>query len=342
MLTERPGRWPGGARCAVSLTFDCDADSLLHVALGARARTALSALTWLQYDEIGVPRIVEMLGRLGLRQTFFVPAWCLDRYPAVFEQVVSSGHEIAAHGFLHESPSSQTPTGEEYWLERSADVIESFTGQRPRGFRAPWCDLSDRTINLLATHGFVYDSSLQNDDLPYILRSAEGDIVELPTDLTIDDWSQYAHVYALDFLMQPKAPTDAIAVWQAEFDAAYEMGGMFVAVLHPFVSGRPARARALETFVEYIASRDGIWIAPMEEIASHCRQRSADGAELARLREWPPYATDVLRDLNRTVDSPDACMLQKTAHGSEHADQRLQDADREPRGVKPLTGSSLP
>ncbi|MYD99854.1 MAG: ribulose phosphate epimerase, partial [Alphaproteobacteria bacterium] len=31
-MIRNPIPWPGGARCAVAITFDMDADSLIHIA----------------------------------------------------------------------------------------------------------------------------------------------------------------------------------------------------------------------------------------------------------------------------------------------------------------------
>ena len=48
--------------------------------------------------EVAVPRLVEIFRRLGMRQTFFVPGWCLEHYPKATRLLVDNGHEIAHHG----------------------------------------------------------------------------------------------------------------------------------------------------------------------------------------------------------------------------------------------------
>ena len=48
--------------------------------------------------------------QFGMRQTFFLPAWCMERYPASVEAILKDGHEIGHHGYLHERPN-ELPTG---------------------------------------------------------------------------------------------------------------------------------------------------------------------------------------------------------------------------------------
>jgi len=40
---------------------------------------------------------------------------------------------------------------------------------------------------------------------------------------------------------------------------------------HPFLSGRPSRAAALEALIEYVRSHDDVWVAPLGAIAEHVR-----------------------------------------------------------------------
>lgn len=81
-LIRNPIPWPNGAKCACCLTFDMDADSLIHVEYPNDGHRRVSAISMLRYGPtVAVPRIVETYRRLGIRQTFFVPAWCIEQYP---------------------------------------------------------------------------------------------------------------------------------------------------------------------------------------------------------------------------------------------------------------------
>src|SRR5262249_34550020 len=153
----------------------------------ASAHTRVSAMSMLRYGpEIAVPRVVELYKRFGMKQTFFLPAWCMERYPAAVETILEGGHEIAHHGYLHEHPNAMPLAKERYWLERASEVIVRMTGRKPRGIRVPTYKFSINTLDLLAEHGFEYDASLMGDDIPYILSGDKGTVVELPSHYALD------------------------------------------------------------------------------------------------------------------------------------------------------------
>ena len=58
-------------------------------------------------------------------------------------------------------------------------------------------------------------------------------------------------------MMPVKSTTQAHGVFREEFDAAWEYGGLWVSVWHPFLSGRLARAHAVKTLIEYMHDKGG-------------------------------------------------------------------------------------
>jgi peptidoglycan/xylan/chitin deacetylase (PgdA/CDA1 family) len=103
-MIQNPVPWPDGARCAVALTFDMDADSILHLEHPEDSISRVSAISMLRYGpEVAVPRIVETYKRFGIKQTFFVPAWCIEQYPRAVETMLEGGHEVA-HRHFTETP----------------------------------------------------------------------------------------------------------------------------------------------------------------------------------------------------------------------------------------------
>ena len=64
-----------------------------------------------------------------------------------------------------------TPEQEEAVLMKSIELIEELTGEKPRGYVAPWWEFSNVTNELLVKNGFKYDHSLMhNDYTPYFVR----------------------------------------------------------------------------------------------------------------------------------------------------------------------------
>ena len=241
--------WPNGARCAVSITFDVDADSLLFLDDPEGGHRHVGFQSWLRYDEVAVPAILRMYERLGLKQTFFFPGWCLERYPDLGTAVAEGGHEVAAHGYLHELAHTLEPALERELMHRTLAICESVTGTRPSGWRGPRYTFSDRTADLIAEAGLSYHSGLMGHHLPHLVKTDRGSFIELPVDRASDDWPQYVVSPEFGYFIPIRAPDVAFGTFGAEFEAAYEQGGLWIAVWHPFVSGRPSRLAAIERFL---------------------------------------------------------------------------------------------
>lgn len=287
-MISNPVPWPNGARCAAAITFDMDADSLVHVALPDKAPDLVATTSMLRYGpEIGIPRILETYRKLNIRQTFFVPAWCAEQHPSAVEAILAAGHEVALHSYIHELSYDMPREEEHYWLQRAIAALTKVTGARPRGWRAPMYSFSRHSADLLIDEGFSYDASLMGDDLPYLLETDAGRLVELPAHWGMDDYPQYAHKPDLDYMMPIKAPSDAVRNYREEFEAHYACGGLWVCVWHPFLTGRLARWWHIEKMLEEIRARDDVWFAPMEEIATHVRACVQNGSYSPRIDRVP-------------------------------------------------------
>jgi peptidoglycan/xylan/chitin deacetylase (PgdA/CDA1 family) len=290
-VIRRPVSWPNGAQVAVAITFDMDADSLVHIEHPRDSITRVSTISMLRYGpEVAVPRILEGYRRFGLKQTFFVPAWCIEHYPDAVAAMATDGHEVGFHGYIHEPPNQLSREEEHYWMQRSIEVIEQHTGQRPRGNRSPLYNFSIHTAELLAEEGFLYDSSLMGDDVPYLLGTPRGELVELPVSWATDDWPPYVHSIDLDYMFQILPPDRAMEVFMAEFEAARTVGGaLWIGVWHPFVSGRLSRWLRIEKMIEYMLGTGEVWFARLEDIARHVLALRERGEYDIRIDRLPYY-----------------------------------------------------
>jgi peptidoglycan/xylan/chitin deacetylase (PgdA/CDA1 family) len=297
-MLQRPVPWPNDAKVACAITLDMDADSLVHIHHGSNAPNNLSATSMMSYGpEVAFPRIIDTYRRLGLKQTFFIPAWSMENHPKAVEAIVKDGHEIGYHGYIHEAPNSLSPDQEHDWMCRSIEIIEKHTGKRPRGNRAPLYHMSVKTPELLATEGFLYDSSLMGDEVPYMLETPKGQVMELPVSWATDDWPTYVHAPDLNYMFQVLPPDRAMEVFMAEFEALRACpGGLWVGVWHPFVSGRLSRWQRVEKMIEYMMSTGDVWFATMEEIANHVNNVTAAGDYDIRVDQIPYHSTPQVPD----------------------------------------------
>lgn len=265
--------WPAGYRAAACFTFDVDAESAI-LASDPAAAGRRSVMSHQAYGpRTGAPRILGILDRVGIRATFFVPGYTAERWPATVRSMAEAGHEIAHHGYLHESVAGLSPEGEEAVLVRGLAALDAVTGRPPTGWRAPMWEASWSSAELLHKHGFRYDSSLMDSDQPYLLAVGDaGSLVELPIHWSLDDWEPYVYLPELSGSGAIASPADVIARWTLELDAMVASGGLFNLTNHPFASGRPSRAAGLQSLIQHAQSIDGLWIATCDEIARWVEQ----------------------------------------------------------------------
>lgn len=264
MTLERPA-WPGGAGCAVTLTFDNFGESYDLLRYGHAGGASADGV---YAPRRGVERTLDLLERHQLPATFFLEGWNVRKYASLAREIAERGHEVAAHGWMHERWNELTPDHERELIARATATLGEVLGVPPRGWRSPAGLTTTATLALLHDAGYRYDSSFGDDDVPYWLGLGAGraeEIVELPWSWALDDAPFYAFPGTI------RRPSEVLDLWIEEFDAALALTGCFMLVCHPRFSGRPARLLALERLIEHIKSHDGIWFARCEEVAEHAR-----------------------------------------------------------------------
>jgi peptidoglycan/xylan/chitin deacetylase (PgdA/CDA1 family) len=197
----------------VCLSFDFDA---LSVWFGY-ARTTPAMLARGEYGaRVGVPRVLELLDRHGIRATFFVPGHTVESFPRETESILDRGHEVAHHSYAHVDPSQQSRDEELADMERALDVLERI-GVRPLGYRSPSADLSASTLELVEEHWVHFQFNFD----PYRKGGA--------------------------------APSAVLEIWRGEFDWMDEHldGGVLTVCMHPQVIGRGHRIAMLDQFIEH-------------------------------------------------------------------------------------------
>jgi peptidoglycan/xylan/chitin deacetylase (PgdA/CDA1 family) len=260
------------------LCFDVDGETTAlgeSATLGAR-RTLMSQCEY--GPRIGVPRLLGLLDHLQVPGTFFVPAYIAERHPGMVRAIVAAGHEVGAHGYLHEKLAGLDAEAEEQVLLRSLGVLDEIAGSRPVGFRAPWFETNPWTAGLLARHGLAYGASEMGDDVPYV---HPGGLVEIPGQWMLEDWEQFAFNADPPWGFVPENCAKVHDLWWREFEAMHDFGCCFVLTLHPWLSGRPSRVRLLEELVRGMQAKGGVWFARGREIAAHVRACPAARREIA-------------------------------------------------------------
>lgn len=235
---------------------------------------------------VGVPRILALLADFSLTATFFVPGLTAERYPYVVERILEAGHEVGHHSYSHRKPVALTEGEERADFERALTVLEQM-GVRPLGHRTALCAATWRSPGLVAEYGLLYDSTLMDDDRPYVLETGKGEIVELPPHWSLDDWEQYAYLPEPEIGGIIEAPDKVLSMWKAELDAMRRYGCLFMLTCHPFLSGRPSRVENLRRLIEHALGSGDVEILNAGEIA----RRAFEDPDLPR-RELSPVRVD--------------------------------------------------
>ncbi|MCW2937712.1 MAG: hypothetical protein JWN00_697 [Actinomycetia bacterium] len=247
--------------------------------------------------EVGTPRVLKLLERSGIRGSWFIPGHSIETFPDQVRMIVDAGHEIGAHGYTHENPIDMTEAQERAVLERCIELIEGVSGQRPKGYVAPWWEMSSRTADLLVQNGFSYDHSQAYDDfLPFYARIGDSwtnidysvdatewmkplvrgnpvDLVEIGANWYLDDLPPMMFIKESPNSHGFVSPRHLEEMWRDQFDWVYrEMDyAVFALTIHPDVSGRPQVLLMLERLIEYINGHQGIRWQTMAEIVDDYR-----------------------------------------------------------------------
>ena len=242
-----PISWPDGYKAAACLSFDLDAEAAVLTA-DLNSIHRMSPMSHQAYGPLaGVPRLLELLRNHGLTATFFIPGYSAHRYPATVRSIAEAGHEIAHHSYFHENTIGMDAKTEADMIDLGLAALDEVAGVRPVGYRAPMWELTYNTPRLLADRGFLYDSSLMDSDHPYRLAvngsQVQSSLVEIPVWWGLDDWEQYAFLPDLIGPGVIESPAKALEMWLLQLDAYYKIGAAYTLTCHPFLSGRPGRAR---------------------------------------------------------------------------------------------------
>ena len=88
--------------------------------------------------------ILDVLGRAGVRATFFLQGRWASAYPAVARRVVEDGHVVGNHSHHHAPMTLLSAEGIRVDVRRSAERIGEITGADPRPwFRCPFGEGAD-------------------------------------------------------------------------------------------------------------------------------------------------------------------------------------------------------
>lgn len=141
--------------------------------------------------------ILALLQEYSVVATFFVLGSVAEQYPDLVPTITAAGHEVASHGYSHQLASHLGPSKFREEVQRTGEILERQSGQKPLGFRAPqWsisCGSTPWAFGILREEGYRYDSSCtplpligepRSSRFPFIIETVAGALLEIPPMVT--------------------------------------------------------------------------------------------------------------------------------------------------------------
>ncbi len=258
--------WPGGARAALSLTFDNlgEAAEIERGAIPPDAHlgdhpTATRVL----------PSLLGELGSRGLGATFFVEGLNAEVYPDLLTEVDAAGHEVAYHAWRHEHWAGLSAAEQAENLARGSAAFGAL-GLDLAGVRPPGGGLGPGGLGVLREAGIRYCSPAG------VGAGEEGGIALLPFRWRDVDASSL--LPGLETVREeiagaagPLDPGAFLAGLEAELERLATDGGYLAVVLHlamlDWLGGE--RLGALLDRAAAVSAAAEVWVAPCAAVADH-------------------------------------------------------------------------
>lgn len=143
-----------------------------------------------------VKEILDLCEKFDAKATFFILGKVAAEKPHLVKMIQEKGHEIASHGYEHRLVYNLSPQEFKDDLQKSIELLESITGEKVLGYRAPSWSINKETswvYPILSEMGLEYSASIfpiktflygmpEASRFPYLINIKEKkkSILEIP------------------------------------------------------------------------------------------------------------------------------------------------------------------
>jgi putative urate catabolism protein len=276
-------KWPGGAKVAVQFVVNYEEGGENNILHGDAASEAflseiVGAQPWPGMRHANMESIYEYGSRAGFWRlwrmftgrkvpvTVYGVATALARNPEAVAAMQEADWEIASHGLKWIEYRDYAEADERRDLKEAIRIHTELTGTRPLGIYTGRSSIN--TIRIAAEEGgFVYSSDAYADDLPYWIEGPRGPFLIIPYTLDANDM-RFATPQGFN------SGDQFFTYLKDSFDTLYAEGEagspkMMSVGLHCRLVGRPGRAAALARFIDYVSTKEKVWLPRRIDIAWH-------------------------------------------------------------------------
>ena len=162
--------------------------------------------------EEGLPKLLDLFKKEGIKATFFVTGMMAEQYPDLIHRIPEEGHELGCHGYTHERFDRMEEEEARIALKQAGKVLRQFE-KRLVSFRAPNLQFPENYLKLLEEEGFLYDSSIAAYKPPFSRSRVEGKIIRIPATITSSFIRLPPDIF-LPLLKHSKAPVIFVHPWE--------------------------------------------------------------------------------------------------------------------------------
>jgi allantoinase len=218
--------------------------------------------TWYEYGmRIGFWRILRAYEKAGIRPTVSINARVCEIYPEAAAAARDGNWEFMAH-CITQMPIQQVEDQRDM-IFRSADLIEKFTGTRPKGWLGPGRTQTWSTLDYVAEAGMSWFGDWILDDQPIWVKTTRQPLVAVPYTAEFNDITMMVshHHESRVLLDRGKDVFDRLYAESEESTRIMAIG------VHPYVTGQSHRIKYFEELYDYINGHEGVAHMVGEEIA---------------------------------------------------------------------------
>ncbi|MCL1471447.1 allantoinase PuuE [Argonema antarcticum] len=276
-------QWPGDARIALQIVMNYEEGSEYSIpdgdnhsetylwevpgaSMGPGNRDLIVESVYEYGSRAGFWRLMRLFADRNIKITVFGAALALERNPGAAKAIVEAGYDICCHGWRWIGYHLLGEEEEREHIQRAIKSLEKTTGSRPLGWYCRYAPSLNTRRLIVEEGGFLYDSDVYNDDLPYWVEVEKKPHLVIPYTLDNND---------MKFSVAPGFNTgdDFFTYLKDAFDVLYKEGEtapkMMSVGLHTRLAGRPGRTAALARFLDYVKKHDKVWICRRIDIAKH-------------------------------------------------------------------------
>ncbi len=269
-------RWPNNARIALQLVVNFEEGAENSVESGDKMPEQLGDFppidlpvrdlgleSAFEYgSRVAIWRLLDLFERHGVKTTFFACGKALELNPLAARGIVEKGHEICCHGYLWYDHFRWTEKETREDIKKAVETTVRITGTRPVGWYSREPGIQVRKL-LVEEGGFLYDSDIYNDEIPYYVKVGEKNHLVIPYTSDCNDF----HYWTGKF----NTSESFFQYLRDSFNVLYSEGvtnpKMMSIGTHARISGKPGRIVALDKFIQYAKSFPDTWFARRDEIA---------------------------------------------------------------------------